>query len=1148
MKSFNGLMVRALVGICWLCGLTVQAKTFVLPPGELEMRGGWRYEQDPIQKGAKRFLFADGQSFRTPAAGAVEIPSAGKWRVWVRSRDFANDRPGTRMFSLRLGEKTLERNFGTHGQVGENGWAWEDGGTLELPAGPLLVVVGEMAKHSARFESILFTDNMGYTPEGVSWELKKERAITVPLEAAAQKKLISVPAPLSTVEEKPAAVLENKNLRVTFHQAGKEIGIKIATRGATGWQPLNEDAGLANWTVVARSAGKVPLIRKGDIYPDWDATESPLVELAVAGAAVRTRKSNFSSAPWESGQCSAQRPVAAKQVDEKTVELAFATTSQGTLSSRWTLEGSDTEVKIVTSFEAKAPGYFSLGFHAPLAVEPEQADSWLLPFQFQGDRFPAKPVLIMNSATPTPLVLVNKGGVSCALVAEPESIPSEWQTGSSARYGFGLRNERGEAQPMIYAPVMGLGEGAVEQTKVEAKFRLRVQRGDWYAAYRKVADEDFKVRDYREPTTFSMTDTVFNLIDLIRNEEASGWDAKAKGVVQIESRNVVSQSSPLAYMSLYLLTGDDDLYQRFARPSLEFMISRPSAHFAIEKEIGDRYYAHQPMRGPVKMYGAATFASAYAMTHGRSPVFAEHAFQKGKPRFTAGGHVQTFDDLVILHRVTGEQRWLDQAVKAADGYISRLKEKNALREPGDHAFVNVGYASNWEGLLYLAETTGETRFRDAAAVEARALLTTVWTQPMVRDQEITLNPGGVYDHARGIWWWGDGKKRLGIYEGPAQEGPIPTEPPKIAERKVPAWTVSNVGLGLEHPFTYVRGAGQANIMMSNWAPNFLRLAALSGDDAFRVAARNSMIGRYANYPGYYLDGQTDEFRRADYPVKGPDITSLYLHHIPTFAASVVDFLFTEAELRSGGKVKFPTVRQCGYVWFDNRLWGHAPGSFYGQEAWPWLHRTAVTLDNPAVDHVLAEGGGKLHVLLMNQSAKPQKVKLAFDSKVLGRALDTAALKTFQGADGIPGTSEISQGVSIIELAPRETLGLTLEGLKLDVPTHRVKPPEHFKLSETPAPAPVEIIGTEWQAKATLLQAPPFVSADLYVHLDAGLEALKSAALRYRVAGLEKRVEVTKFPFEFTVPVGESAMPIEWAVDVVLPDGSVKNGAWSSLEK
>ena len=65
---------------------------------------------------------------------------------------------------------------------------------------------------------------------------------------------------------------------------------------------------------------------------------------------------------------------------------------------------------------------------------------------------------------------------------------------------------------------------------------------------------------------------------------------------------------------IYLLTGDEDFYQRFARPSLEYLLSRPGPHFAAEREIWDNYYHHQPMRGPGPFFGASTFASADAMT------------------------------------------------------------------------------------------------------------------------------------------------------------------------------------------------------------------------------------------------------------------------------------------------------------------------------------------------------------------------------------------------------------------------------------------------------------------------------------------------------------------------------------------------------
>ena len=36
--------------------------------------------------------------------------------------------------------------------------------------------------------------------------------------------------------------------------------------------------------------------------------------------------------------------------------------------------------------------------------------------------------------------------------------------------------------------------------------------------------------------------------------------------------------------------------------------------------------------------------------------------------------------------------------------------------------------------------------------------------------------------------------------------------------------------------------------------------------------------------------------------------------------------------------------------------------------------------------------------------------------------------------------------------------------------------------------------------------------------------------------------------QFTVPVGNADTPVEWAVDVVLPDGGVKQGVWTPLKR
>lgn len=1138
----------------WLPGQTAQTTTFVLMTENLEMPGGWMTESaSGMNKGAKRYLIAPTPEVgKAPAVSAVEIPHAGKWRVWVRSRDFANNRPGVRYFTLRVGQATLERKFGTHGQEGQDGWAWEDGGQMTLSAGPLLLVLGEECRHSARCEAILFTDNMSYVPEGVTWELHKEAAKTVPVTLSDSSRQEFSAAPLTTVQEQASATLENETIRIRFHPAetaeGKAVDMKISTKNGDRWELLNEKDGDASYRVLSRPLNSLPDISRGRVYPTWDTRESPAVEVSSGGDKAKTRLGP-GTIPWLAGKCLPLRPIGARQKDAHTVELTFAPTPAGRLYATWILEPSRSDALVRMSFKPTAPGHYSLGFHGPLAVAPDQADSWLLPFQFHKRRFPKDPVLQLNATTPTPMTLVNRGGVSCALVADPVLIPYEWQQGDRSRYGFGLRNEEGLAQPMVYSPVMGLQGSRSEGNEVTTRFRLWVQRGDWYAAYRSVADGLFGLKDYREPTTFSLTDTVFNLIDLMGNETASGWDAKAKGSVQIESRNVVTQSSPLVYLSLYLLTGDRHLYDQLARPSLEFLLSRPEAHFAIHKEIGDNYYRHQPMQGPVRLYGATTYASALAMTQGRSPAFGELALQSnGQLRRTApNGHGQPFDDALMLYQTTGEKRWLDEAIQEANKYLEQRQKPSPLSDPGDRYFVNVSYTSNWEGLLHLYEASGEKRFLKAAEEGAQSLLSTLWTQPKLpaAATQVKLNPGGVYDHSRYIWWWEDGRKRIGIYDGPDAEGPIETEAPKIPERQVPAWTVSNIGLGLEHPFTYVRREGQANILMSVWAANLLRMSQATGDTAFRTAARNAMIGRFANYPGYYLDGQTDEFRRADYPVKGPDITSLYVHHIAPFAASVLDFLFTDAEMRSQGQIFFPAVRQMGYVWFDSRLWGHAPGTVYGQKAWPWLHRTAVTLDNPKVDHLLAQGNGKLHVILMNQALSEQRVKIKLDAPILGRSLDKATL-TVRLNGAIQPDVLVQQGSAEVSLPVQALMVLSLADVKIDVPTQRTEAPKYVTIpaADHPALQRVKIGQSPWQALATTIQVPPFEWQDFYAYVNCGLDDLKTAVLRYRIGdGAEQTLEVKSFPFEFSVRLEDPQSVLKWSLEAQLPDGTWQKTEW-----
>lgn len=98
--------------------------------------GGWGVDQQFMDQMGSPYMLAHGLGNPVRnAATTAKFPSAGTYRVWVRTRDWvapwkAPGAPGR--FQLLVDGKPLATTFGTEGAD----WHWQDGGTVEIPSPP----------------------------------------------------------------------------------------------------------------------------------------------------------------------------------------------------------------------------------------------------------------------------------------------------------------------------------------------------------------------------------------------------------------------------------------------------------------------------------------------------------------------------------------------------------------------------------------------------------------------------------------------------------------------------------------------------------------------------------------------------------------------------------------------------------------------------------------------------------------------------------------------------------------------------------------------------------------------------------------------------------------------------------------------------
>jgi len=156
--------VRVLLCGVFLPALCAEGATVLVEAEGFDEPGGWVVDTQAIDQMGSPFVLAHGMG--RPVARAtttVEFPQAGKYHVWVRTRDWvgpwnALGAPGR--FRLLIDGQPLAVVFGTEGAR----WHWQAGGAVDIGRRKVELALCDVTGFEGRCDAIIFTTDTTLRP------------------------------------------------------------------------------------------------------------------------------------------------------------------------------------------------------------------------------------------------------------------------------------------------------------------------------------------------------------------------------------------------------------------------------------------------------------------------------------------------------------------------------------------------------------------------------------------------------------------------------------------------------------------------------------------------------------------------------------------------------------------------------------------------------------------------------------------------------------------------------------------------------------------------------------------------------------------------------------------------------------------------
>ena len=759
----------------------------------------------------------------------------------------------------------------------------------------------------------------------------------------------------------------------------------------------------------------------------------------------------------------------------------------------------------------KADGWYSFGYvGAPETPASEVEELWQ-PLIYNERRFPHESFLEAAYRCPLPTTLVTHRGVTTGVLADPAEYPFQpLPNFANSRFGVALRNARGLAQPMLFAPLLG-GAGSRMKAGESREFvmRLVVAQANLSATYERVARTLYGFSDVRHNALGSLNGTFERMLEFGLSDYAK-FNADLRGFAyDTDVPGAVKNVSALHPLGLALVTDRPEIYTRLARPLMEFFVSRERFLFTTDPKVkGQSASSHlRGLGAPLTEY-----ANLYAMSGQRTPFFrtsAESLFGRDRVLNLEGNiRGDNWSNALGLYRATGEKRWLDHAINDADAYLkTRVGVRAAdYSDPDSRGlFFWTAFTPQWIELFELYEETKLPRFLVAAHAGARDYAQFVWLAPRIPGGDVRVNEDGLAP----------------AYRSGPRFPRIRAEP-----ETVPAWRTSEIGLTSESAPT---SKGARGIFLACYAPWMLRIASLTNDAFLHDIARSAIIGRYTSFPGYHINtARTTAYEKPDFARRGKDelnsTTSIHYNHIWPHIALLLDYLVADTFAKSHGAIDFPSRYAEGYGYLQQRVFGDRPGKVYDESGlYLWMPRGAVTVDHPELNFVMARGDAKLAVALTNQSKSAVKSYVTLSRQRIALAPGTNAKVTVWENNRRVREEPLAADARIaVDVAAEGITTVIVSGV-----TPRVEFQDQILSRAARLPAE-SVVDLGWRgARGVVLSFGAGELTSAYVYLPDQERVVTHCTVHYRQGGGEIRTLTdASYPYDFTLPVAGDA-PLEF---------------------